>query len=56
MAITQLKLLSKSLDNGKKWSDINLIKHCEAPETEQVSSVGAICRSSTQDTFLWKNE
>lgn len=56
MAITQVKLLSKSLDNGKKWSDIRLIKNYEAPETEQVSPVGAIWRSSTGDTFLWKNE
>lgn len=54
--ITQVKLLSQSLDNGNKWFDIKLIKHYEVPETELVSSTGAIWRSSTQDSFLWKNE
>lgn len=54
MVITQAKLLSKSHDNGNKWFDIKLIEHRDVPETESVSSTGA--RSSTQDSFLCKNE
>lgn len=40
MVVTQVKLLSKSLDNGNKQFDIKLIKYCEAPGTESVSSTG----------------